>query len=155
MLPSFPVKMLQSQKQTLSRSISVPSRRSTLQSLQVPSVAPCTCRRTKSTQCAAFGAITSDTVNAASTVGTAVGVLLSAAFLAREVLLDQETEQSMNASAEACPNCHGRGMEPCVCTRWSDGDVGCSGCCHTGLMKCRACRGGGTAVPIAVSVRKQ
>lgn len=43
-------------------------------------------------------------------------------------------------------------MEACFCTRWSDGDYGCSSCNHTGRMPCRVCRGGGTAVPIELEV---
>jgi hypothetical protein len=48
--------------------------------------------------------------------------------------------------------CNGRGYEPCMCTRWSDGDAGCNSCTHTGYMRCRSCGGGGTAVPIKVTI---
>ncbi len=56
-----------------------------------------------------------------------------------------------------CPACEGRGYEPCMCARWSDGDAGCGTCRNTGYMACRSCRGGGTAVPIkaTIPVREQ
>jgi hypothetical protein len=41
-----------------------------------------------------------------------------------------------------------------MCTRWSDGDVGCPSCNYTGFTRCKACGGGGNAVPIALRVRK-
>lgn len=51
-----------------------------------------------------------------------------------------------------CATCGGRGVEACACTRWSDGDAGCSTCAHTGWAPCRHCRGGGNAVPIRVTL---
>lgn len=51
-----------------------------------------------------------------------------------------------------CPSCGGRGFEPCMCTRWSDGDVGCGSCSKTGYMRCRSCGGGGKAVPIKATI---
>jgi hypothetical protein len=54
----------------------------------------------------------------------------------------------------ACPSCGGSGLQPCACTRWSDSDVGCSTCSQSGWMKCSSCGGGGTAVPIKVSIRR-
>lgn len=69
----------------------------------------------------------------------------------------QPTQQEDNltrrsSDSRPCPNCEGRRVEPCVCTRWSDGDAGCSSCGNSGMMACRACRGGGTAVPIKVTL---
>lgn len=53
-----------------------------------------------------------------------------------------------------CPSCGGSGLQPCFCTKWSDGDVGCSSCSSSGWTKCKSCGGGGLAVPIKVSIRK-
>ena len=41
---------------------------------------------------------------------------------------------------------------PCICTRWSDSDVGCATCNGRGLMACSSCGGGGTAVPITAKL---
>ena len=57
-------------------------------------------------------------------------------------------------SGDVCPRCEGTGKEACICNRWSDGDTGCQSCNYTGRTQCKACRGGGTAVPIAVAIRK-
>ena len=47
-----------------------------------------------------------------------------------------------------CETCNGTGYVECWCSRWSDGDGGCSTCRGTQRMVCSSCRGGGTAVPI-------
>lgn len=44
------------------------------------------------------------------------------------------------------------GVVPCICTRWSDSDVGCATCNGRGLMACSSCGGGGTAVPITAKL---
>jgi hypothetical protein len=51
-----------------------------------------------------------------------------------------------------CETCGGSGYVECWCTRWSDGDRGCSTCRGSGAMICSSCRGGGTAVPIEARV---
>eukprot|EP00878_Enallax_costatus_P000343 GHUV01000424.1.p1 GENE.GHUV01000424.1~~GHUV01000424.1.p1 ORF type:complete len:143 (+),score=22.98 GHUV01000424.1:257-685(+) len=66
-----------------------------------------------------------------------------------------EQDQLQTTSRRPCPTCSGSGYEACHCTRWSDGDVGCSSCGRSGVMKCRSCGGGGTAVPIKVTIRKE
>lgn len=115
-------------------------------------------RRRQTTTTSAFGgamSLASDSFSTASTIATAIGVALGAGFVAREVMIEEARAAEAAAQREdACPTCHGSGYEPCACRRWSDGDVGCSSCCRTGMMVCRSCRGGGTAVPIRVTVRK-
>lgn len=64
------------------------------------------------------------------------------------------TTQDGMEQRNACPVCQGTGFEECMCTRWSDGDVGCSSCSKTGYMRCRGCGGGGKAVPLLVKVRR-
>lgn len=84
-------------------------------------------------------------------------VVAAAAWLAANASKNMEIEQDRletMSSRRPCPSCAGTGYEACMCTRWSDGDVGCNSCAHTGMMKCRSCGGGGTAVPIKVSIRK-
>jgi hypothetical protein len=63
--------------------------------------------------------------------------------------------QDRSNNQRPCPRCEGRRVEPCVCNRWSDGGadtVGCSSCNKSGMMPCRSCRGGGTAVPIKARI---
>lgn len=76
--------------------------------------------------------------------------LLSALPLIHSILSSKD--RSNNQSP--CPRCEGRRVEPCVCNRWSDGgqDIGCSSCKKSGMMPCRSCRGGGTAVPIKARI---
>lgn len=51
-----------------------------------------------------------------------------------------------------CETCGGTGRIRCICTKWSDRDVGCGACDGTGLMECTSCGGGGNAVPIEAKV---
>lgn len=85
-----------------------------------------------------------------SAVVASVAVCWGAVALSRTVA----PEQDQLHGREACPACGGTGYETCFCTKWSDGDVGCSACAQTGYMKCRSCGGGGTAVPIPITVRR-
>jgi hypothetical protein len=39
-----------------------------------------------------------------------------------------------------------------MCTRWSDGDAGCMICQNSGRMPCHTCKGGGTKVPITLTI---
>lgn len=68
-------------------------------------------------------------------------------LMQKDVMLEKDGNES------ACPRCNGRGFEPCMCTNWSDDDVGCGTCNKTGFMRCRSCGGGGMAVRITVPVR--
>lgn len=94
-------------------------------------------------------------VDAISTISQAA-TLATLAYGAYMVL-SQDPFPEQDASyeqREPCPTCGGSGYEACLCTRWSDGDVGCSSCSKTGYMRCRNCGGGGTARPLLVKVRK-
>lgn len=96
-----------------------------------------------------MGSVGIDTVSQlVTTLTVTAGVL----WMGRELLMDQAKIQETPETP--CPSCGGTGYERCICTRWSDGDVGCASCKKTGMMKCRSCGGGGTAVPIALAVRK-
>jgi len=86
-----------------------------------------------------------------SQVVNAVGCLLGAAFIGRELLTEQSSS-SMEEDEDACPSCGGCGTETCMCRKWSDGDSGCGVCQDSGLMACRNCRGGGTKVPIRIQI---
>lgn len=102
-------------------------------------------RRRAPIACHALGSLTNIVV-------TTVVAGAAAWYLAGRESEWQEEQEA--GEREACPSCGGSGVEECMCTRWSDGDVGCTTCNKTGYMKCRSCRGGGTAVPIKVSIRK-
>lgn len=96
----------------------------------------------------------------ANAAAAAVGQIATMAALAAGAFMllnqqDMAPEQNrQHRNAEPCPVCQGTGYEECMCTRWSDGDVGCSSCSKTGYMRCRGCGGGGRAVPLLVKVRK-
>lgn len=85
-----------------------------------------------------------------SVLFTSASVALGALILGQQLMLEQDQMERR----EPCPACGGTGYEPCMCTRWSDNDVGCGGCGNTGYTKCSKCGGGGTAVPIPVSIRR-
>ncbi|CAN6270466.1 unnamed protein product [Urochloa humidicola] len=59
----------------------------------------------------------------------------------------------------SCAACGGTGKVACLCSRWSDGDVGCRSCAGTGHATCRSCRGsgggGGRRALVRVAVRVQ
>lgn len=79
-------------------------------------------------------------------------ILLVASVSAYYITRGHKEEVS---SGTECPRCHGTGMEACFCTRWSDGDTsGCNSCNYTGVTRCKACGGGGSAVPIRLAIRK-
>lgn len=103
---------------------------------------------------AMLGLNTVETIKIASQIASTVTLAVGAWWLlGREALMDEDVMDETH-SQTPCPSCHGTGYEPCMCTRWSDNDIGCGACRKTGYMKCRSCGGGGTAVPIAVAVRK-
>ncbi|GAX80655.1 hypothetical protein CEUSTIGMA_g8090.t1 [Chlamydomonas eustigma] len=96
-----------------------------------------------------------DAVKAASQILSTCAIAFGAWSLLREGAVEQE-EGDQRFSSQPCPRCNGARYEPCACTRWSDQDSsGCATCSKTGYMPCRSCRGGGTAVPILSTVRRE
>ncbi|XP_077226744.1 uncharacterized protein LOC143860107 [Tasmannia lanceolata] len=83
-----------------------------------------------------------------SQLATGLGVLACAAIVKSVI------EQKPMAWAR-CATCHGTGRVSCLCSRWSDGDVGCRTCAGSGRMACNSCGGSGTGRPLPsqVSVR--
>lgn len=86
-----------------------------------------------------------------STLVVSAAACLGAVFLSQNL----EPQQGRLQGREPCPACGGTGYEVCFCSKWSDGDAGCNTCGHTGYMRCRSCGGGGTAVPLPITVRKE
>ncbi|XP_042497159.1 uncharacterized protein LOC122075985 [Macadamia integrifolia] len=86
----------------------------------------------------------------ASQLATGLGVLAGA------VLVKSVLEKPMASQWPRCPSCNGTGRVTCMCTRWSDGDVGCRTCSGSGRMACSSCGGTGTGRPIPgqLSVRR-
>ncbi|OVA09536.1 hypothetical protein BVC80_9101g58 [Macleaya cordata] len=83
-------------------------------------------------------------------LATGLGVLAGA------VLVKSVMEQKPMAGPwSRCPSCNGTGTVNCMCSRWSDGDVGCRTCSGSGRMACSSCGGSGTGrpLPVQVSVR--
>lgn len=93
-----------------------------------------------------------DAVGLARAVGT-VAAAVAAGLWLRDEMQQQERLARESPTRRTCPTCEGRGYEPCACTRWSDGDAGCRSCSNSGYSQCRSCGGGGTAVPIKVTIR--
>ncbi|XP_058103180.1 uncharacterized protein LOC131246787 [Magnolia sinica] len=83
----------------------------------------------------------------ASQLATGLGVL-AGAMLVKSVM-------EQKPMSGGCPSCNGTGRVSCLCTRWSDGDVGCRTCAGSGRMACSSCGGTGTGrpLPVQVSVR--
>jgi hypothetical protein len=71
-----------------------------------------------------------------------------------EILFVWLQDRFDSSSSTACPSCGGSGYEACMCTRWSDGDVGCNSCAQTGYTRCKSCGGNGKAVPRVIKIRK-
>lgn len=83
------------------------------------------------------------------------GIIAVGAYLLSKQETSAEQDQFDSSSRTSCPSCGGSGYEACMCTRWSDGDVGCNSCSHTGYTKCRSCGGNGKAVPRLIKIRKE
>ncbi|KMT07462.1 hypothetical protein BVRB_6g150800 [Beta vulgaris subsp. vulgaris] len=80
-------------------------------------------------------------------VATGLSVLAGAALV--KSVMDQNT---MAGPFPRCPTCNGSGRVACFCSRWSDGDVGCSSCAGSGRAACSNCGGSGTGRPLPVRV---
>jgi len=84
------------------------------------------------------------------------GLLTTVVLAGAAAWLISQPESPQEEVGEACPRCSGRGFEPCMCQKWSDGDQsGCSSCSRSGYMRCRSCGGGGRAVRQPVTIRAE
>lgn len=133
--------------------------------LRAPLLAPSqsilrsTQRVRSTTRVSAFAGADPSTLEAGFSALT--GLVTTAAFIGLAYATLRETgpqaEQGGYEEREACPRCNGSGYEPCMCTRWSNDNMGCSSCRKTSYMRCRACGGGGKPrlahVPIKMDVR--
>ncbi|KAE9454844.1 hypothetical protein C3L33_13352, partial [Rhododendron williamsianum] len=78
-------------------------------------------------------------------VATGLSVLAGAVFL--KSVMDQNPTMGPT-QFRRCPSCNGSGRVACLCSRWSDGDVGCRTCAGSGRMACSSCGGKGTGRPL-------
>ncbi|CAN1152542.1 hypothetical protein LINPERPRIM_LOCUS28979 [Linum perenne] len=79
---------------------------------------------------------------------TGISVLAGAAVA--KSLLEQKPMSSQ--FQPRCPSCNGTGRVECICSRWSDGDVGCRSCAGSGRTGCSSCGGSGTGRPLPVQI---
>ncbi|GJP30687.1 hypothetical protein CLOM_g4541 [Closterium sp. NIES-68] len=70
---------------------------------------------------------------------------LAAGAIAMKSMMDHEA--SMAPPMNPCATCHGTRKIPCMCNKWSDGDVGCGTCNGSGRMLCSSCGGSGKGRP--------
>lgn len=111
--------------------------------------------RPRSVQTTAFGtaAALGSAGLGASQVASFLGCALAAAWVGLQLKMEQDAME--REGRRECETCAGSGVVPCICTRWSDRDVGCGACGGSGMMECTSCGGGGTAVPIEAKVYVQ
>ncbi|KAL4331626.1 hypothetical protein S245_046557 [Arachis hypogaea] len=76
--------------------------------------------------------------------------VLAGAVLVKSVM--DNNPNTMDGSFPRCPSCNGTGRVTCICSRWSDGDVGCRTCAGSGRMACSSCGGTGTGRPIPARI---
>ncbi|KAI4385303.1 hypothetical protein MLD38_003346 [Melastoma candidum] len=81
-------------------------------------------------------------------LATGLSVLAGAALV--KSVMDQNA--TMGGPFQRCSTCNGTGRVSCLCSRWSDGDVGCRTCAGSGNMACSSCGGSGTGRPLPVRV---
>ncbi|KAK4786485.1 hypothetical protein SAY86_003174 [Trapa natans] len=97
----------------------------------------------------------SDPVNSGEllAMGPIVLTQLGLSMLAGAVLVKSVLDQKpMAGPFQRCSTCNGTGRVACLCSRWSDGDVGCRTCSGSGRMACSSCGGTGTGRPIQVQL---
>lgn len=82
-----------------------------------------------------------------SQLATGLSVLAGAVLV--KSVMDQKP---MAGPFTRCPTCNGTGRVTCLCSRWSDGDVGCSTCSGSGRMACSSCGGSGTGRPLPAKI---
>ncbi|XP_057542078.1 uncharacterized protein LOC130820642 [Amaranthus tricolor] len=80
-------------------------------------------------------------------LATGLSVIAGAALV--KSMMDQKP---MSGPLPRCPTCKGSGRVSCICSRWSDGDVGCGRCSGSGQMTCSSCGGSGMGQPLPVQV---
>ncbi|XP_058192828.1 uncharacterized protein LOC131310049 [Rhododendron vialii] len=83
--------------------------------------------------------------------------VLAGAVLVKSVIDQNPMMRGGPTQFPRCPSCNGSGRVACLCSRWSDGDVGCRGCSGSGRTSCSSCGGTGTGrpIPVQISVRKR
>ncbi|RRT37099.1 hypothetical protein B296_00033738 [Ensete ventricosum] len=82
-----------------------------------------------------------------SQLATGLGVLAGAAIVKSVV-----ENRPMAGGWPRCPSCNGSGRVACLCSRWSDGDIGCRSCAGSGMMLCRSCGGSGSGRPLPIQI---
>eukprot|EP00271_Cylindrocystis_brebissonii_P008210 TRINITY_DN22229_c0_g1_i1.p3 TRINITY_DN22229_c0_g1~~TRINITY_DN22229_c0_g1_i1.p3 ORF type:complete len:101 (+),score=4.37 TRINITY_DN22229_c0_g1_i1:479-781(+) len=85
--------------------------------------------------------------------GVMVGVAAGAVALKMHLDQEQAASSAFNPYSNPCPTCHGSREVPCLCRKWSDGDVGCGSCQGSGSMRCSTCGGSGTRRAMPVRIR--
>ncbi|CAL9113283.1 unnamed protein product [Musa textilis] len=83
----------------------------------------------------------------ASQLAAGLGIIVGA-MIVRSAVAHRPT----SGVQPRCTTCNGTGRIACLCSRWSDGDIGCRTCAGSGRMACRSCGGTGTGRPIPVQV---
>ncbi|KAJ3675774.1 hypothetical protein LUZ60_004816 [Juncus effusus] len=89
----------------------------------------------------------------ASQLAAGIGVLAGAVIVKNA--MDSQSSSVATWTPPRCATCNGTGRTTCMCTRWSDGDVGCRTCSGSGRMACRNCGGSGTGRPMPVQLSLQ